>query len=76
MALAHAITDAIVVDWDYQSDYLKILTTRCESIEAFRRLPAGVVFDGEPFALTGWSSDTNRAVYRNDRPVALTIKAR
>ena len=71
---AYPMTNSLEVQVDYQSDALKILTTSCSSEWVFRNLPAGLVYDGEEYAKTSWSSDTNRAVYRNDRPVARAVK--
>ncbi len=46
------------------------LLVPCADYEAYRALPAGILFEGRTYGKTGWNSDTGRGFYCSARSFA------
>lgn len=49
----------------------KYLELDCRDFDAFKALPAGLMYDGGVYGCTGWNSDRNRAYYKASKKFAM-----
>lgn len=64
MLLAHKVADAIQITAQYTLECQLVLETDCSDFDAYKALPKVVHYNGIECVLTGWSSDSHRACYK------------
>ncbi len=74
MKTAQGITVSIeVVGEDFRGDLLCGVEVACYDYDDFRKLPAGLSYEGKIFGKTGWNSDHGRAYYKVGAKFATAI---
>lgn len=73
--IPHAVE--IAQAYDYEGvGFLYVDIAPDDPYGAFKRLPAGVTFQGRTYGKSGFDSDKNMAYYRTDHPVAVALPKR
>lgn len=71
---AKTIPDAIVLLLAERIEEQLVLETDCADFDAYKALPAAVIYQGVECGKTGWSSDSNRACYKQSAIIAHTFR--
>lgn len=72
---AKVVVGAIPVEAEHILDGKVVIETTCHDFDHWKRLPAVVSYKGVECKKTGWSSDTNRACYKQSHMVAYAVGA-
>jgi hypothetical protein len=67
---AEVVAGAIPVETEHLLDGKVVLETTCNDYDHYSSLPGVVTYNGTTCKKTGWSSDTNRACYKQSYMVA------
>ncbi len=70
---AKVVTDMIPVVSEHILDGQLVIETTCNDFDDFRTLPRVVSYRNITCVRAGWSSDTNRACYKQSHMVAKTV---